>query len=102
MAGVTDGVRNSNVFSAMGKDLAVTKLAKSNMTQDELDAAIDFIQLTTTVVGIADDTTGGFNAGASDNMHILTEGGVAPAAGSDFGVGSTGITSSVVAFFAAE
>jgi len=101
MAVFTGGVRNANVFSAMGKDLAITKLAKSNMTQDELDAAIDFISLTTVVVGIADDTTGGFNAGVSDAVHVLTEGGIAPAAGSDFGVGSTGITSTVVAYFAA-
>ena len=68
------------------------------MTQTELDAAITFIQQTATVVAVADDTTGGFNDGASDAVHILSEG-VAPAAGSDFGIGSTGITSSVVAHF---
>ena len=40
-----------------------------------------------------------FNAGASDAVHIITEGGVAPAAASNFGVGSTGITTTVVSLF---
>jgi hypothetical protein len=100
MADFTGGIRNANVFSAMGKDLAITKLAKTNITQDELDAAISFIGLTTTVVGIADDTTGGFNAGVSDAVHVLTEGGIAPVAASNFGEGATGVTATVVAYFA--
>jgi hypothetical protein len=80
-----------------GKEVALTKLAKSNLTQAELDGCVAFIGLTATIVGIGDDTAGGFNAGASDAVHILSEGAV-PAAGSDFG-GQTGVTSSVVAFF---
>ena len=54
--------------------------------------------MTATVVGVADDTIGGFNTGASDAVHVLSEG-VAPAAESNFGVGSTGITTTVVAHF---
>jgi hypothetical protein len=100
MAVNTDHTGNVKVFNAHGKALHITKLAKSNMTQTELDAAITFIQQTATVVAVADDTTGGFNSGASDNVHVLSEG-VAPAAGSNFGIGSTGITSSVVAHFEA-
>ena len=98
MASNTDFTGNSKVFNAHGKALAITKLAKNNMTQAELDAAIRFIQQTATVVGIADDTTGGFNTGASDAVHVLSEG-VAPEATADFGIGSTGVTSSVVAYF---
>ena len=98
MAVNTDHTGAANVFNAHGKALHITKLAKTNMTQTELAAAIRFIQLTATVIGVADDTTGGFNTGASDAVHVLSEG-IAPAAGSDFGVGSTGITSSVVAHF---
>ena len=101
MAVNTDHTGNVKVFNAHGKDLAITKLAKTNMTQTELDAAIRFIEQDATIVGIADDTTGGFNTGASDAVHVLSEG-VAPAAGSNFGVGATGITASVVAFFSAE
>ena len=98
MAVNTDHTGAANVFNAHGKALHITKLAKTNMTQAELAAAITFIQQTATIIGVADDTTGGFNTGASDAVHILSEG-VAPAAGSDFGIGSTGITSSVVAHF---
>ena len=96
MASLTKVHGNSKVFYA-GKEVALTKLAKSNMTQDELDQALAFIQLTATIVGVGDDTTGGFNAGASDEVHVLSEG-IAPAAGSDFG-GVTGVTAFVVAHF---
>ncbi len=96
MASLTKVHGNSKVFYA-GKEVALTKLAKSNMTQDELDQALAFIQLTATIVGVGDDTTGGFNAGASDEVHVLSEG-IAPAAGSNFG-GVTGVTATVVAHF---
>lgn len=96
MASLTKVHGNSKVFYA-GKEVALTKLAKTNMTQAELDDALAFIQLTATIVGVGDDTTGGFNTGASDEVHVLSEG-PAPAAGSDFG-GVTGVTASVVAFF---
>lgn len=100
MADFTGGVRNASVFSAMGKDMAVTTLSKTNMTQAELNTAIQFIELTTTVVGIGDDTAGGFNTGASDAVVVLTEGGVAPAAGGTF-AGVTGLTASVTTFLTA-
>ena len=96
MASLTKVHGNSKVFYA-GKEVALTKLAKSNMTQDELDQALAFIQLTATIVGVGDDTAGGFNAGASDEVHVLSEG-IAPVAGSDFG-GVTGVTASVVSLF---
>jgi hypothetical protein len=96
MASLTRTHGSSKVFFA-GKEVALTSLSKSNMTQDELDSALAFIQLTATIVGVGDDTTGGFNAGASDVVHVLSEG-AAPAAGSDFG-GVTGVTAAVVAYF---
>ncbi|OUW32508.1 MAG: hypothetical protein CBD31_01650 [Flavobacteriaceae bacterium TMED171] len=96
MASLTKVHGNSKVFYA-GKEIALTKLAKSNLTQDELDQALAFIQLTATIVGVGDDTAGGFNAGASDEVHVLSEG-IAPVAGSDFG-GVTGVTASVVSLF---
>ena len=97
MAELSVGVRDVQTYSG-DKQLALTSLSKSNMTQDELDAAIQFIQLTATVVGIGDDTDGGFDDGASDVVYVLTEG-PAPAAGADFGEGSTGVTAAVVAYF---
>jgi hypothetical protein len=97
MADLNVGVRNANTYSG-DRQVALTSLSKTNMTQDELDAAIQFIQKTATVIGVGDDTTGGFNAGASDVVYILSEG-PAPEAGSNFGEGSTGVTAAVVAYF---
>ena len=96
MASLTQVHGNSKVFYA-GKEVALTKLAKTNMTQSELDDALAFIQLTATIVGVGDDTTGGFNDGASDEVHVLSEG-PAPVADTNFG-GVTGVTASVVAHF---
>lgn len=97
MAELSVGVRNANTYSG-DRQIALTSLSKSNMTQDELDSAIQFIQKTATVIAVGDDTTGGFNAGVSDVVHVISEG-PAPAAGSNFGEGSTGITAAVVAHF---
>lgn len=97
MADLNVGVRNAQTYSG-DRQVALTSLSKSNMTQDELDAAIQFIQKTATVIGVGDDTTGGFNAGASDVVYILSEG-PAPAAGANFGEGTTGVTAAVVAYF---
>ena len=96
MASLARAHGNSKVFYA-GKEVALTSLSKNNMTQDELDQALAFIQLTATIVGVGDDTADGFNAGASDVVHVLSEGAV-PAAGSNFG-GVTGVTAAVVAYF---
>ena len=96
MADLTKVHGAGDVFFA-GKEIALTSLSKTNMTQSELDDALAFIQLTATIVGIGDDTTGGFNAGASDVVHVLSEG-PAPAAGANFG-GVTGVTAAVVAYF---
>jgi hypothetical protein len=97
MADLSVGVRNAQTYSG-DRQVALTSLSKSNMTQDELDAAIQFIQKTATVIGVGDDTTGGFNAGVSDVVHVLSEG-PAPAAGANFGEGATGVTAAVVAYF---
>lgn len=97
MADLNVGVRNAQTYSG-DRQVALTSLSKTNMTQDELDAAIQYIQKTATVIGVGDDTAGGFNAGASDVVYILSEG-PAPVAGSNFGEGTTGVTAAVVAYF---
>ena len=97
MAVLSVGVRNANTYSG-DKQVSLISLSKTNMTQDELDAAIQHIQTTATIIGIGDDTAGGFNAGASDVVHVLAEGPV-PTVGSNYGEGSTGVTAAVVAFY---
>lgn len=85
-------------FGAAGRRLALTKLAKSNMTQAELDACIQFIQLTASVTAVGSEASTGpaFVAGTSDNVWIITEG-PAPEADTDFG-GVTGVTATVVCY----
>tara|TARA_Y100000389_G_scaffold182903_1_gene199906 strand:+ start:1828 stop:2139 length:312 start_codon:yes stop_codon:yes gene_type:complete len=97
MADLNVGVRNTNTYSG-DRTVELISLSKTNLTQDELDSAIQHIQTTATVIGIGDDTTGGFNAGASDVVHVLVEGG-APTVGANYGEGSTGVTAAIVAYF---
>ena len=85
-------------FGAVGRQLSLTKLAKTNMTQAELDAAVAFIQLTASVEAIGTDQADGtFATGVSDEVHVLSTV-PAPAAGNNFG-GVSGVTASVVAYF---
>jgi hypothetical protein len=97
----TDGtiVGKTQSFGAAGRRLALTKLAKTNMTQAELDSCIQFIQLTASVTAVGSEETtenGAFLAGTSDNVWVISEG-TAPVAASNFG-GVTGVTASVVCY----
>jgi hypothetical protein len=89
-------------FSALGRPLSVVSLSKTNITQAELDAAVNFINLTARVSAVGSDQVSGepFVTGVSDVVHVIVEG-PAPAAGSNFG-GVTGLTSAVVSYFAAR
>ena len=97
--GVTKVNGSTQSFGATGRRLAVTKFAKTNMTQTELTAVVAFIQLTSSVIAIGGEESGAtaFVSGTTDNVHILSEG-PAPVAGADFG-GVTGVTASVISLF---
>jgi hypothetical protein len=87
-------------FGAAGRRLALTSLTKSNMTQAELDACIQFISLTSSVTAIGSDQAtenSAFVAGTSGVVYIISEG-PAPVAGSNFG-GVTGVTAAVTALY---
>jgi hypothetical protein len=96
MATLTNTNANANVVYA-GKMVTLITLSKTNITQAELDTCSKHIQTTATIVGIGDDTAGGFNTGASDVVHVLVEGTV-PAVGANYG-GATGVTAAAVACF---
>jgi hypothetical protein len=101
MAVVTKVNGSTQAFSAVGRQIALVSLSKTNITQAELDAAITFIQLTASVTAIGVDSSDGvFAGGTTDVVHVITEG-PAPAAGSNFG-GVTGVTAAVVAYFPAK
>ena len=91
----------TEAFGAVGRQIALTSFSKTNMTQAELDAVVAYIQLTASVTAIGSDSSDAtFTSGATDVVHIITEG-PAPAAGSNFG-GVTGVTAAVVAYFPAK
>jgi hypothetical protein len=87
----------------------IINLAKTNMTQAELDAALQYLQAgdvkgvndAHTVVGVSCLTESGvFTPGTTDDVQVAIQGtGVATMA-SDFGIGSTGITATLIAEFA--
>jgi hypothetical protein len=87
----------------------IINLAKTNMTQAELDAAILYLQTgetsgtddAHTVVGISVLTESGvFTSGTTDAVQVAIQGTGVCTMGSNFGVGSTGITASLLADFA--
>jgi hypothetical protein len=86
----------------------IINLAKTNMTQAELDAAIQYLQAgdvagtndAHTVVAIQPLTESGvFTSGTTDNVQVAIQGtGVATMA-ADFGIGTTGVTATLIAEF---
>jgi hypothetical protein len=103
----------ANKKAKSGQGLAgrtrIINLAKSNMTQAELDAAIAYLQLgevsgtddAHTVVGISCLTESGvFTPGTTDDVQIAIQGTGVLTVGSNFGIGSTGVTASLLADFA--
>jgi hypothetical protein len=95
MASLTNNATAGVMYA--GKMTTLITLSKTDITQAELDKCIQHIQTTATIVGVGDDTAGGFNTGASDVVHVLAEG-VVPAVGADYG-GATGVTAATVTCF---
>ena len=86
----------------------IINLAKNNMTQAELDAALLYLAAgdvsgtndAHTIVGVQPLTESGvFTTGVTDAVQVAIQGtGVATMA-ADFGIGSTGITATLIAEF---
>jgi hypothetical protein len=85
----------------------IINLANTNMTQAELDAALQFLQAggvkgtndAHTVVGVSCLTESGvFTSGTTDDVQVVIQGTGAFTAAADFG-GVTGTTSSLLAEF---
>ena len=92
--------------NGIGPRTRIINLAKTNMTQAELDAAILYLQTggvagtndAHTVAGVSVLTESGvFTSGTTDAVQVAIQGtGVATMA-SNFGIGSTGITATLIA-----
>jgi hypothetical protein len=94
--------------NGLGGRTRIINLAKSNMTQAELDAAILYLSQgetsgtddAHTVAGVSVLTESGvFTPGVTDAVQVAIQGTGVCTVGSNFGVGSTGITASLIAEF---
>jgi hypothetical protein len=108
--GVAELGDNKSVKSGQGiaGRTRVINLAKTNMTSAELEAAIKYLSAgdvagtndAHTVVAVQPLTESGvFTTGVTDAVQVVIQGTGAFTAASNFGTGSTGITSTVLAEF---
>ena len=109
MAGQAQGNGGkAGTSNGLGGRTRILNLAKTNMTETELKAALTYLAAgdvagtndAHSIAGVAPLTESGvFTSGTTDNVQVAIHGtGVATAA-SNFGTGSTGITMSVLADF---
>jgi hypothetical protein len=112
MAGIAQGNGGKNGTSnGLGIRTRVLNLAKSNMTEVELSAALLYLQAgdvsgtndAHTIVGVAPLTESGvFTGGTTDAVQVAIQGTGETTAGSNFGTGTTGVTMSILADFIAN
>tara|TARA_B110000305_G_scaffold241574_1_gene316279 strand:+ start:205 stop:534 length:330 start_codon:yes stop_codon:yes gene_type:complete len=102
----------SNAVSKGGNGLGprtrIINLAKTNMTQVELDAALTYLSAgdvagtndAHSIAGVSVLTESGvFTGGTTDAVQVAIQGTGAATMASNFGTGSTGITATLVADF---
>ena len=112
MAGIAQGNGGkAGTSNGLGIRTRVINLAKSNMTETELTAALEYLAAgdvagtndAHTIAGVAPLTESGiFTSGTTDNVQVAIQGTGAATAGSNFGTGSTGVTMSILADFIAH
>jgi hypothetical protein len=94
--------------NGLGPRTRIINAAKSNMTQAELDALVLYITAgdvsgtndAHTITGISVLTESGvFTGGTTDAVQIAIQGTGAATMASNFGTGSTGITTTLIAEF---
>jgi hypothetical protein len=109
MAGIAQGAGGiSQEGNGAGPRTRIIQLAKTNMTQADLDAALEFLAAGGTagtddghtIAGVSVLTESGiFTPGTTDAVQVAIQGTGAITVGANFGVGSTGVTSSLLADF---
>jgi hypothetical protein len=110
MAGIGFGTNyDVKAGNGLGGQTRIISLSKTNMTQAELDTAIQFMTAggvkavddAHTVVGVSVLTEGGvFTSGTTDAVQVAIQGTGAFTADANYGVAAdTGITSALVANF---
>ena len=107
MADLTNNAKGT-AGSGLGPRTRIINLAKSNMTQAELNAALLYLAAgdvagTNDAHGIAGVSvlteSGVFTTGTTDDVQVAIQGSGAFTAAANFGIGTTGVTSSLLANF---
>ena len=109
MAGLSQGAGGlAQEGNGAGPRTRITQLAKTNMTEAELQAALEYLAQGGTagtddghtIAGVSVLTESGiFTSGTTDAVQVAIQGTGAFTAGANFGIGSTGVTSSLLADF---
>ena len=109
MAGVSQGAGGlAQEGNGAGPRTRIIQLAKTNMTEAELQAALEYLAQGGTagtddghtIAGVSVLTESGiFTSGTTDAVQVAIQGTGAFTAGANFGIGSTGVTSSLLADF---
>ena len=108
MAVLTNTNGKSMEGNGAGPRTRIINLAKSNMTEAELTAALNYLAAgdvagtndAHTIAGVSVLTESGiFTSATTDDVQVAIQGTGAFTAGANFGIGSTGVTSSLLADF---
>ena len=109
MAGLSQGAGGlAQEGNGAGPRTRIIQLAKTNMTEAELQAALEYLAQGGTagtddghtLAGVSVLTESGiFTSGTTDAVQVAIQGTGAFTAGANFGIGSTGVTSSLLADF---
>ena len=109
MAGLAQGAGGlAQEGNGAGPRTRIIQLAKTNMTEAELQAALEYLAQGGTagtddghtIAGVSVLTESGiFTSGTTDAVQVAIQGTGAFTAGANFGIGSTGVTSSLLADF---
>ena len=109
MAGLAQGAGGlAQEGNGAGGRTRIINLAKTNMTEAELQAALEFLAAGGTagtddghtIAGVSVLTENGiFTSGTTDAVQVAIQGTGAFTAGANFGIGSTGVTSALLADF---
>ena len=107
MADLTNNAK-STAGNGLGPRTRIINLAKTNMTQAELNAALAYLAAgdvagtndAHSIAGVSVLTESGvFTTGTTDNVQVAIQGSGAFTAAANFGIGTTGVTSSLLANF---
>ena len=99
MAGIGFGTNyDVKLGNGLGANTQIVNFAKTDITQAELDTAVQTLSLTHTVAGVGTADGSAFVSGTTDNVQFAVQGPVLAADSSD-ALGVTGAATTIIATF---